>query len=72
MIEARRDRRRVRERLVSATTRSGGGYCAIQYPTLVAFADELVDAPADRRFKLGLRALLNGLRMESSKKRKRA
>ena len=43
-----------------------------QYPTLVAFADELVDAPADRRFKLGLRALLDGLQLESSKKRKRA
>ena len=43
-----------------------------QYPTLVALADELVDAPADRRFKLGLRALLGGLQLESSKKRKRA
>jgi hypothetical protein len=29
-------------------------------------------APADRRFKLGLRALLDGLQLESSKKRKRA
>ena len=43
-----------------------------QSPTLVALADELVDAPADRRFKLGLRALLDGLQPESSKKRKRA
>jgi AcrR family transcriptional regulator len=43
-----------------------------QYPTLVALADELVDAPADRRFKLGLRALLDGLQLESSKKGKRS
>jgi hypothetical protein len=43
-----------------------------QYPTLVALADELVDAPADRRFKLGLRALLDGLQRESSRKGKRS
>ncbi len=43
-----------------------------QYPTLVALADDLVDAPAGRRFKLGLRALLDGLQLESSKKRKGA
>ena len=43
------------------------------YRTLARLvADELVDAPADRRFKLGLRALLDGLQLESSKKRKRA
>jgi TetR/AcrR family tetracycline transcriptional repressor len=42
-----------------------------QYPTLVALADELVDAPADRRFNLGLRALLDGLQRDSSRKGKR-
>ena len=31
-----------------------------QYPTLVAFADELVSSSADRRFELGIRALLDG------------
>jgi len=30
------------------------------YPTLVALADALVDAPAERRFELGLDALLDG------------
>jgi TetR/AcrR family tetracycline transcriptional repressor len=43
-----------------------------QHATLVALADELVDAPADRRFKLGLRALLDGLQLESSKKGKKS
>jgi TetR/AcrR family tetracycline transcriptional repressor len=43
-----------------------------RYPTVVALADELVDAPADRRFKRGLRALLDGLQRESPKKGKRA
>ena len=33
---------------------------ADQYPTIVALADELVDAPAERRFALGLRVLLDG------------
>ena len=31
-----------------------------QYPTVVALADELVDAPPERRFVLGLQALLDG------------
>jgi TetR/AcrR family transcriptional regulator, tetracycline repressor protein len=31
-----------------------------EYPTLVALADALVDSPADRRFELGLEALLDG------------
>lgn len=39
-----------------------------QYPTLVALADELVDAPADRRFELGLRALLDGFELRLPKK----
>jgi TetR/AcrR family tetracycline transcriptional repressor len=43
-----------------------------QYPTLVALADALVDAPADRRFRLGLRALLDGLELGLSKKRRRS
>ena len=33
---------------------------ADRYPTIVSLADELVDAPADRRFTIGLRALLDG------------
>ena len=39
-----------------------------QYPTLVALADELVDAPAERRFALGLRALLDGFELRLSKR----
>lgn len=41
-----------------------------QYPTLVALADELIDAPADRRFELGLRALLDGFELRLAKKGK--
>jgi len=33
------------------------------YPTLIALADELIDAPPERRFELGLRALLDGLEL---------
>ena len=40
-----------------------------RYPTLVSLADELIDAPADRRFALGIRALLDGLELRLSKKR---
>jgi AcrR family transcriptional regulator len=36
------------------------GLPATDYPTIVALADQLVDSPADRRFMLGLRALLDG------------
>ena len=39
-----------------------------EYPTLVALADELVDAPADRRFELGLRALLDGFELRLPRK----
>ena len=34
-----------------------------QYPTLVAVADELIDSPAERRFAVGLRALLDGFEL---------
>ena len=40
-----------------------------EYPTLVALADELIDAPPDRRFELGLRALLDGFELRLPKKR---
>jgi len=43
---------------------------AEQYPTLVAIADELIDAPADARFEFGLRALLDGLELRLRKKGK--
>ncbi len=39
-----------------------------EYPTLVALADELIDAPPDRRFELGLRALLDGFELRLPKK----
>ena len=39
-----------------------------RYPTLVSLADELIDAPADRRFALGIRALLDGLELRLSRK----
>lgn len=39
-----------------------------RYPTLVSLADELIDAPADRRFALGIRALLDGFELRLSKK----
>ena len=38
------------------------------YPTLVALADELVDAPPDRRFQLGLHALLDGFELRLGKR----
>lgn len=38
------------------------------YPTLVALADELVDSPPDRRFELGLRALLDGFELRLLKR----
>jgi TetR/AcrR family tetracycline transcriptional repressor len=41
------------------------------YPTLVALADDLVDSSADRRFALGLRALLDGLELALPKRRSR-
>lgn len=41
-----------------------------QYPTVVALADELVDAPPERRFVLGLRALLDGFALGLSKKKR--
>jgi len=41
-----------------------------EYPTLIALADKLINSPADRRFELGLRALLDGLELSLSKKRK--
>jgi TetR/AcrR family transcriptional regulator, tetracycline repressor protein len=41
-----------------------------EYPTLTAFADNLIDSPAGRRFDLGLRALLDGFELSLSKKRK--
>jgi len=41
-----------------------------KYPTLIALADELIDSPADRRFELGMRALLDGFELRLSKKRK--
>jgi TetR/AcrR family tetracycline transcriptional repressor len=31
-----------------------------EYPTIVELADQLVDSPAERRFRTGLRALLDG------------
>ena len=34
-----------------------------QYPTLIALADELIDAPADRRFQVGITALLDGFEL---------
>jgi TetR/AcrR family tetracycline transcriptional repressor len=43
---------------------------ATEYPTLIALADKLIDSPADRRFELGLRALLDGLELRLSQKRK--
>ena len=39
-----------------------------QYPTLVALADELVDASTDRRFAFGVRALLDGFASRRSRK----
>ena len=39
------------------------------YPTLVSLADELVDAPAQRRFELGLRALLDGFELKLARKK---
>jgi len=41
-----------------------------EYPTLIALADKLIDSPADRRFELGLRALLDGFELSLSQKRK--
>ena len=43
-----------------------------RYPTLVSLADELIDAPADRRFALGIRALLDGLELRLSRKGSRS
>ena len=40
-----------------------------RYPTLVSLADELIDAPADRRFALGIGALLDGLELRLSRKK---
>ena len=40
-----------------------------QYPTLVRLADQLVEAPTERRFELGLRALLDGLERRLPKRR---
>jgi len=34
-----------------------------EFPNLVALADVMIDAPADRRFALGLRALLDGFEL---------
>jgi TetR/AcrR family tetracycline transcriptional repressor len=39
-----------------------------EYPTLIALADKLIDSPADGRFELGLRALLDGFELSLSKK----
>jgi TetR/AcrR family tetracycline transcriptional repressor len=41
-----------------------------QYPTLITLADTLMDSPADRRFELGMRALLDGFELRLSKRRK--
>jgi TetR/AcrR family tetracycline transcriptional repressor len=40
-----------------------------QYPTLVSLADQLVNAPPDRRFEFGLSALLDGFELRLAKKR---
>ncbi len=40
-----------------------------RYPTLVRLADELVEAPPDRRFEFGLRALLDGFERRLPKRR---
>jgi len=40
------------------------------YPTLIALADDLIDSPADRRFELGMRALLDGFELGLTKKRR--
>jgi TetR/AcrR family transcriptional regulator, tetracycline repressor protein len=42
-----------------------------EYPTLVALADAIIDTPPDRRFKIGLRALLAGFEPGASKSRRR-
>jgi AcrR family transcriptional regulator len=42
-----------------------------QYPTLVALADAIIDTPPDRRFKVGLRALLDGFEGGATKRRRR-
>lgn len=42
-----------------------------QYPTLIGLADELIDSPADRRFELGVRALLDGFELRLANKQKR-
>jgi TetR/AcrR family transcriptional regulator, tetracycline repressor protein len=42
-----------------------------QYPTLVALADEIIDSPAERRFKVGLRALLDGFEQGLERKGRR-
>lgn len=43
-----------------------------QFPMLVSLADELVDASPERRFELGLRALLDGFELRVTKKKKTA
>jgi TetR/AcrR family tetracycline transcriptional repressor len=43
-----------------------------KYPTLIALADDLIDSPADRRFELGMRALLDGLELRLPRRRKRS
>jgi len=40
-----------------------------RYPTLVRLADALIDASPERRFLLGVRALLDGIELRLSKKR---
>jgi TetR/AcrR family transcriptional regulator, tetracycline repressor protein len=40
------------------------------YPTLIALADDLIDSPAERRFDLGMRALLDGFELRLPKKRR--
>ena len=40
-----------------------------QFPTLTALGDELIDAPSDRRFQTGLRALLDGFELQLGKAR---
>jgi TetR/AcrR family tetracycline transcriptional repressor len=41
------------------------------YPTIIALADELIDSRADRRFELGLRALLDGFELGLVSRQKR-